>query len=39
MIKGDAKILALEAGRTLMVHRAEMIEMADKAGIAVVGVI
>jgi hypothetical protein len=39
MIKGGAKVLALEAGRTLMVNKAEMIEMADKAGITIVGVI
>jgi len=34
----DAKVLAVEAGKTLMFDREEMVALADKAGIAVWGV-
>ncbi|MBF0541373.1 MAG: UDP-2,3-diacylglucosamine diphosphatase LpxI [Nitrospirae bacterium] len=38
MIKAGAKVLALEAGRTLMINKEEMIALADKAGITIAGV-
>jgi DUF1009 family protein len=34
-----AKVLALEAGRTIMIDRAEVIRAADAAGIAIVAVV
>jgi DUF1009 family protein len=34
----DARVLALEAGRTIMIDRDEMIRAADAAGIAIVAV-
>jgi DUF1009 family protein len=38
MQEAGAKVLAIEAGKTLMFDRAEMLKQADRAGIAVWGV-
>jgi DUF1009 family protein len=38
MVESGASVLAVEAGRALFLDRAEAIAMADKAGIAVVGI-
>jgi hypothetical protein len=38
MIKAGAKVLALEAGRTIMVNKAQMIDLADQAGITIAGI-
>ncbi len=38
MVKAGARVLALEAGETLMVNKDQMIKEADKAGITIVGV-
>ena len=37
-MESGASVLAVEAGRALFLDRAEAIAMADKAGIAVVGI-
>ena len=36
MIEADAKVLAIEAGRTLLVDQKEVVALADKHGIAIV---
>jgi DUF1009 family protein len=38
MMESGASVLAVEAGKALFLDRAEAIAMADKAGIAVVGI-
>ena len=35
MIEADAKVLAIEAGRTLLVDQKEVVALADKHGIAI----
>ncbi|MCE5195286.1 MAG: UDP-2,3-diacylglucosamine diphosphatase LpxI [Nitrospiraceae bacterium] len=37
MIKVKARVLAVEAGKSILVHREKMVKEADKAGIAIVG--
>lgn len=37
MIKVEARVLAVEAGRSILVHREKMIKEADKAGISIIG--
>lgn len=38
MVSVKARVLAVEAGRSVLLDRAEMLPMADRAGIAVVGI-
>ena len=38
MISAEAKVLAVEAGKTLIADYADMIARADEAGIAIVGI-